>query len=87
MATTPSEILINNTVYTRIVNNQNTYLIQNAGTGLISIAASDVDLGATTSSDLGGYKIESLRAIDNSQLKDFAYVYAKSFYDTGVVRV
>ena len=43
MATTPSEILINDLVYTRIINNSTKYLIQNVGSSTVRVAASDVD--------------------------------------------
>ena len=85
MATTPSEILINDLVYTRIINNSTEYLIQNVGASTVYVAASDTDLGATTATDLGGYKLGTLMAIDNAKLKDYAYVYAKSFNSSGIV--
>ena len=87
MATTPSETLINNLSYKRIVNNLTSYLVQNSGSGLIYVAGSDTDLGATTATDLKGYKIASGDGIDNSQLKDYPYVYAISLADDGSVRV
>ena len=85
MATTPSKNLINDLVYTRIINNSTEYLIQNVGASTVYVAASDTDLGATTATDLGGYKLGTLMAIDNAKLKDYAYVYAKSLNSSGIV--
>lgn len=85
MATTPSEKLINNLVYTRIINNSTEYLIQNVGASIVYVAASDADLGETTATDLGGYKLGTLMGIDNAKLKDYAYVYAKSLNSSGIV--
>lgn len=87
MATTPSEIALTNITYTRVVNNSTTYLVQNTGSGLVYIAASSTDLGATTATDLKGYKISSGDGITNEQLKSYPYVYAISSNDTGSVRV
>ena len=87
MALVPSQIEINDTEYTRVINGLSTYLIQNVGSGMIYIVASDTDLGLTSTDDLGGYKISPLSAIDNTQLQDYTYVYAKSVKDKGTVRV
>ena len=87
MALTPIEITLTDEYYTRIVNNSTEYLAQNAGNSLIYIAGSSTDLGATTTTDLGGYKINSLLSVDNSQLKNYPYVYAKSMVGSGLVLV
>lgn len=87
MATTPSEIELTNNTYTRIVNNQAEYLIQNGGGSTILVVGSDADLGATTNILNGGYRITPTSAIDNTQLKGYAYVYAKSITRLGKVLV
>lgn len=87
MATTPSEIELTNNTYTRIVNNQAEYLIQNGGGSIILVIGSDTDLGARTNNLNGGYRIVPISAIDNTQLKDYAYVYAKSITILGKVLV
>lgn len=87
MALTPLSVDISNEVYTRVVNNQTEYLVQNSGSSMIYIVGSDSDLGATTATDLGGYKIIPMNAVDNAQLKEYPYVYAKSVAKDGKVDV
>lgn len=86
--TTPNEVVINNKVYTRIINNSSSYLAQNNSNYPIRIFASDVDLGATVSKDLyTGYLIDNTQSITNEQLKDYGYVYAMSLSEVGKVNV
>ena len=85
---TPKEVVINNKVFTRIVNNSSKYLAQNNSNYPIRIFASDVDLGATVSKDLyEGYLIEDTKSITNEQLRDYGYVYAMSLSEVGKVNV
>ena len=86
--TTPSEVIINNKEFTRIVNNRTSYLAQNNSNYPIIIFASDVDLGGTVSKDLyTGYLIEDTKSITNEQLSDYGYVYAMSLSEVGKVNV
>lgn len=85
---TPNEVIINNRVFTRIVNNRTSYLVQNNSNYPIRIFASDVDLGSTVSNDLyTGYLIEYTKSITNEQLSNYGYVYAMSLSDIGKVNV
>lgn len=40
-----------------------------------------------TTTNLGGYKINSTEGVGNSQLKNYPYVYAKSMVGSGLVLV
>lgn len=86
--TTPNEVVINNKVYTRIVNNLEIYIAQNNSNYPINVFASSTDLGATVNKDLYvGYLIDDAKTITNEHLKGYRYVYAMSLSEVGKVNV
>lgn len=79
MANVPSQVSLNSTEFKRVINNEVEYLIQNASnSNKIEVFGSDVDLGLTADLNNKGYILGYFEAIDNNNLKNSPYVYART---------